>query len=283
MFVKNFHPITDLLWFCGILIFTLFVRHPFFSLCSLGIALLFNLVLKNVRALKMSLFAIPVFILLSTLNPIVSPWGQTVLFTIFGKPFTKEAFFYGLNTGLTFVVMIEWFCCFNRVMTSEKFTYLFAPVFPAVSLMLVMIFRMVPLFTKRVSDIKNCRKTMHTSQHGIKEAFIILNAALASVLEDGVMTATSMQKRGYGKTRRTNFLCWKWHMSDFLTLAVLALLAIFITLGTKNGSCRVDFYPAFSVAKLQGNKTLIFFCLFLAFPVLERIFYKGFYELRNKF
>lgn len=283
MLLKDFHPVTDLLWFCGILIFTLFVRHPLFSLCSLGIALLFNLVLRNVQALKMSLFAIPVFILLSTLNPIVSPWGQTVLFTIFGKPFTKEAFFYGLNTGLTFVVMIEWFCCFNRVMTSEKFTYLFAHIFPAVSLMLVMIFRMVPLFTKRVQEIKNSRKTMHTQQRGLKEAFIVLNASLGSVLEDGVMTATSMQKRGYGKAKRTNFLCWKWHFADFFTLVILALLAVFIVLGIKNGNCKVDFYPSFSAAKIKGSKTLAFFCLFLAFPVLERIFYRGFYELRNKF
>lgn len=282
MFLRDFHPITDLLWFCGILIFTLIVRHPFFSVCSLGIALLFNLALRNVQALKMSLFAIPAFILLSTLNPIVSPWGQTVLFTIFGKPFTKEAFFYGLNSGLTFVVMIEWFCCFNRVMTSEKFTFLFAPVFPAVSLMLVMIFRMVPLFTKRVRDIKNCRKTMHTAQRGIKEAFIVLNTSLGSVLEDGVMTATSMQKRGYGKSKRTNFLTWKWHFADFFTLAILAVLAFLIACGIKNGSCKVDFYPAFSVTKIQGNKTLIFFCLFFILPVLERIFYRGFYELRNK-
>lgn len=77
----------------------------------------------------------------------------------FWQTFYKRSFFYGLNTGLTFVVMIEWFCCFNRVMTSEKFTYLFAHVFPAISLMLVMIFRMVPLFTKRMHDIKKFKKS----------------------------------------------------------------------------------------------------------------------------
>ena len=48
---------------------------------------------------------------------------------IFGKPFTMEAFAYGLNMGLTFLVMLEWFLAFGCVMTADKFTFLFAPFF----------------------------------------------------------------------------------------------------------------------------------------------------------
>ena len=144
VFKKCTHPLVDFLWFLGIICFCVAIRHPFYLGLSLFAGILFNIFQKNWHGLKLIIFCVPIFIFLSALNPLVSHWGETVLFLIFGKPFTKEAFFYGLNMGLVFLVMFEWFLCFGCVMTVDKFTYLFAPVFPSVSLMMVMILRLVP-------------------------------------------------------------------------------------------------------------------------------------------
>jgi energy-coupling factor transport system permease protein len=42
--------------------------------------------------------------------------------------------------------VISWFSCYNAVMTSDKFVYLFGRVIPALSLILSMTLRFVPKF-----------------------------------------------------------------------------------------------------------------------------------------
>jgi hypothetical protein len=50
-----------------------------------------------------------------------------------------ESIVYGLAAAFMFVTVIIWFSCFNAVMTSDKFIYLFGKVIPALSLILAMV------------------------------------------------------------------------------------------------------------------------------------------------
>ena len=62
-----------------------------------------------------------------------------------GGPTPGEALAYGGVIAGVFVVMMLWFGCYNRVMTSDKFMCLFGNWAPSLSLLLVMVFRLVPL------------------------------------------------------------------------------------------------------------------------------------------
>lgn len=276
VFKKCTHPLVDFLWFLGIICFCVAVRHPFYLGLSLFAGILFNIFQKNWHGLKLIIFCVPVFIFLSALNPLVSHWGETVLFLIFDKPFTKEAFFYGLNMGLVFLVMFEWFLCFGCVMTVDKFTYLFAPVFPSVSLMMVMILRLVPFCIRRGREISDGRCAIGLKKSTFKQKFSVLNAVMSSILEDGVMTALSMEKRGYGTARRTSFLNYRWRFSDFFELFFLSFCAFFVVCGIKNGNCAVNFYPVINFSKifanLQSAETFFAFAGFLFLPMIIKIF-----------
>ncbi|WP_147613238.1 energy-coupling factor transporter transmembrane component T [Treponema pectinovorum] len=276
IFKKCTHPVVDFLWFFGVISFSIFIRHPFYSILSLFCAVTFNLVFKNFKALKVLPFLIIMFIFLSALNPLVSHWGETVLFTIFGKPFTKEAFFYGLNMGLTFALMIEWFICFGTVMTSEKITALFSAAFPKLALMIVMILRLIPFCLRRTQEILQSRKGLNGSNLPFKESFFVLNAVMSSILEDGIMTALTMEKRGYGSAKRTHFINYRWRKFDIFKLAIFFILAIFIICGIKYGFCAVNFYPTVSASNIfaTSESAISFFCfvVFIFFPVFERIF-----------
>ncbi len=52
-------------------------------------------------------------------------------------------------------VVIQWFSCYNKVMTSDKFIYLFGRLIPALSLILSMALRFVPGLTGQLKVIRN--------------------------------------------------------------------------------------------------------------------------------
>lgn len=215
------------------------------------------------------------FIALACLNPLVSHWGETTLFTVFGNPFTKEAFFYGLNMGLTFALMLEWFICFASVMTSDKFISLFSWIFPKISLMSVMILRLIPFCFRRSQDILQARKGLTGGKVSFKESFAVLNSVMSSILEDGVMTALTMEKRGYGRAKRTNFINYRWRGFDIFKLCLYLVLCGFVIIGIKDGLCSVNFYPVVSFSKIfesaKSIKTFFAFVGFIAFPLFEKM------------
>lgn len=268
VFKRTVHPAVTFVWFILVCCFTIAIRHPLYSAASLVAAVMFNILKKNRTGIKILFWLVPFFVLLSCLNPLVSHWGNTTLFTIFGNPFTKEAFFYGLNMGLTFAVMVEWFSCISFVMTADKITYLFAPFFPSVSLMMTMILRLINLISHRAKQIREARKGM-----GLNNSVAELNAVLSSTLEEGVYTARTMEDRGFGKTKRTSFISYSFTAFDFAELLIIALLSIIIIFGIKEGCCRIDFYPELSIKNINsGIKALGVFAGFLIFslvPVIE--------------
>lgn len=53
--------------------------------------------------------------------------------------------------------VVLWFVCFNRVITSDKFVYLFGRVIPALSLVLSMTLRFVPLFRRQLETVRQAQ------------------------------------------------------------------------------------------------------------------------------
>ena len=86
---------------------------------------------------------------------------------------------------------------------------------------------------------------------------------MSSILEDGVVTALTMEKRGYGTARRTSFLNYRWRFGDFFELFALILCAFFAGLGIKQGLCSVNFYPELSFSEVFGSlRSVLTFCAF---------------------
>ena len=72
---------------------------------------------------------------------------------VFGRPYTWEALLYGAVIAGVFVVMMLWFGCYNEVMTSDRFLCLFGRAIPALSLLLVLVFRLIPRFFRQIRQI----------------------------------------------------------------------------------------------------------------------------------
>ena len=91
------------------------------------------------------------------LNPMFNHYGVTMLYYVksSGNWITLEALVYGVVLGAVMFVVIQWFSCYNTVMTSDKFIYLFGRIIPALSLVLPMALQFVPRFLRQLkSDTK---------------------------------------------------------------------------------------------------------------------------------
>jgi len=245
LFKKCRHPFVSLAYFVAAVSFSLVYSKPVFLGCSLAAAFVMNLYLKNWNGLKAFLKLVPFFAVLSCLNPLVAHWGETVLFNLWGnpsKPVTLEALLYGLNSGLMMMTVALWCFAFSKVLTSEKLTYIFAPVFPALSIMFVMILRLIPFYSRRASEISDGRKGLGLEKgkslwQKLKEKMSVLNAVTSSTLEDGRYTADSMVERGWGKAKRSSFIQYRFGMWDLVLCVVLVCAVcgcLWWELGIKN-------------------------------------------------
>ena len=216
------HPLTNFLFFVGAIGFCAVIQHPIYLLAGAAGAAGYYLLLNGRKGWKLIGGLIPVFAVLSALNPLLNTYGKTELFTVFGRPYTMEALLYGMVIAGMLAVMILWFGCYSAVLTSDKFVCLFGGLIPSLSLLLVMILRMIPSLTRRAKQISDTRKSIGkglTGAEGNKEkiqgGMRILSALTDWALEGSIVTADSMRSRGYGCAKRSWKLrhrCSRTHM-----------------------------------------------------------------------
>ena len=263
---SRYHPAVNFLYFVLAIGFGVVFQHPaYMTAATLGAAV-YYLLLKGRKGLKTLVLLLPIFLLIGLVNPLFNTLGETELFSLFGRPYTLEALYYGLVVGGIFAVMILWFGCYNVVLTSDKFTSLFGNLIPAVSLLLVMVLRMIPSLMRKAVQISGARKAIgKTAESGsrketVKNGMTILSALTDWALEGSIITADSMRCRGYGAARRTNFQIYHMATRDWVLLALTVLFAAVTMLGEKSA----EFIPAMQIAPIDWHFGA--YCLFLLIP-----------------
>ena len=224
------------------------------------------------------------YILLSAaeraINPLFNTYGATLLFYVFGRPYTLEALYYGMAIAAVFVVMLIWFGCYNAVLTSDKFTSLFGNLIPALSLLLVMVLRMIPNLMRKARQFAGARKSIGkgsgdnaTNKEKITDGMTILSALTDWALEGGVVTGDSMRSRGYGSAKRTSFVVYRMTGIDSFLLVIQCVL-ILAVLGTAlTGGTTATYTPDFYIAPVSGMHILglVAYCAYLSIPTVLHI------------
>ncbi len=232
---STYNPIICFVFFIGAIAFGMFFVHPLFLVTSIVLACSYYLTIKKRKGIKLILGMIPVFIALSAVTPLFNTYGDTVLFTYFGdRPYTLEALTYAIELAAMFVSIIIWFACYNAVMTSDKFVYIFGRTAPSISLVLSMILRLVPSFEKKAVQIAGARKCIGmagdagTKTEKVEHGMTIISTLTTWALEGGITTADSMRSRGYGCGNRTSFAIYRFGARDIGLLVGMIVLTIVI-------------------------------------------------------
>ena len=263
------HPLVNFVFFVGAIGFGVVIQHPAYILMGCLAAAGYYCLLKPRTAWKVLLGMVPAFFVLAAVNPLFNHEGETLLFVLFGNPYTLEALYYGMAVGGIFVVMLLWFLCYSLVLTSDKFICLFGKLIPALSLLLTMVLRMIPNLIRKTRQIMGSRKSVGkgaaaggTGREKLRDAATVVSALTDWALEGSIVTADSMRARGYGTAKRTNFRIYRLTARDILLLAVMILLAAAVLAG---GSTAASFTPAYSADPVGWG--LAAYGAFLLIPV----------------
>ncbi len=249
------HPAVNFLFFAGAIAAAVVIQHPAYLLSGVITGGVYYLLLNGIKGIKTLLGLLPLFLLLTVVNPLFNTLGDTVLFTLFGRPYTWEALLYGGAVGGMFVVMMLWFGCYNKVLTGDKFTSLFGNLIPSISLLLVMVLRMIPGFIRKTKQIMGARSAIGkgvgesaTKKEKLKEGMTVLGALTAWALEGSIVTGDSMRARGYGTAKRTSFMIYRMTARDYALLIMMGTLLVLLIVAASQGQTAAVFVPAFRIA-----------------------------------
>lgn len=264
---SGYHPAVNFIFFLGAMGFGVVILHPAFLIVGIAGAFSYHLLLHGFRGLKRILMLLPLFLAVTLLNPLINRNGATVLFSIFGLPYTWEALVYGAVLAGMFFTMILWFSCYSMVMTGDKFTALFGNLMPFLSLLLVMVFRMVPNLIRKGRQITGARQSIGKEMTGTNEAMTVLGCLTTWALEGSIVTADSMGSRGYGTAKRTSFMIYRMTTRDWVLLAAILTLSAAMMTAMLLGQTTASFTPEWYLAPVSGF-SIFLYAVFTLIPTL---------------
>ena len=264
------HPAVNFLFFVAALGCGMVIQHPAYILAGVVSGGLYFCLLYGRRGFSRIGMLLPLPILTAVLNPLINHRGKAVLFLVMGKPYTLEALCYGLALGGIFLVMMLWFGCYSAVLTSDKFTSLFGSLIPSLSLLLVMVLRLIPAFTRKTKQVLDARQAigMGAEQTGslrqkLRSGMTVLSALTSWALEGSIITADSMRSRGYGCGKRTSFRLYRMTGRDWVLLILIGGLFSLVILA---GGTDASYTPVMKAAPLGWGFPA--YCALLLIPTI---------------
>ena len=275
------HPFVNFYYFTLVIVCAMFFLHPVFMGISFVSAVIYSIYLNGKKAVKFTLLGIvPMFLAATIFNPLFSHAGVTILFFHpNGNPITLESILYGVAMGGMLVSVIAWFSCFNAVMTSDKFTYLFGKIIPALSLVFSMTLRLVPRFKAQIKVIAKAQKCIGKGAMSgnvfkrIRNGIAIISILVTWALENAIETAHSMKSRGYGLKGRTQFSIFRFEKRDVLMLCLLVFATIILLIGTVLSLTTIQFFPWIIIAPMTPFSVFMYviFIMLVSIPMILNI------------
>ena len=260
---SNRHPIVNFIFFLGAILFGVVIQHPAYLVAGFFCSTAYYLLLQGVKGLKLLAALAALFLIMTAINPLFNIYGKTVLFSLFGRPYTLEGLYYGAAIAGALTVMLIWFGCYNAVLTSDKFTCLFGNLIPALSLLLVMILRLIPNLMRKARQFLGARKCIGMGageqaarKEKVMDGMTVLSALTDWALEGSVVTGDAMRCRGYGTSRRSSFMIYRMTGLDFCLLVVQCLLMAVVLATVVTGGTAAEYTPDCYIVPLRGNHVL---------------------------
>ncbi len=268
---KTYHPVVNFVYFVFVIGFSCFFMHPACLAISLTSGFIYSVMLKGKKQVKKNvIYMLPVVIMMTLINPAFNHAGVTIIaYLPSGNPLTLESILYGICAATMIVSVICHFSCYNEIMTSDKFIYLFGKIIPAMSLIISMTLRFVPKFAAQLKVVTNAGRCMgrDVSSGSIikraKNGLNILSILTTWSLENAIETADSMKSRGYGLPGRTSFSIFTFDKRDQKALICIFVLGTYTFVGSLMGGTYFRYFPSMKSADPSPFGISVFFAYFL--------------------
>ena len=266
-----FHPLVNFYYFFIVIMFSMFFMHPIFLIISLISSIIYSIMLNGKSAVKFNiLYMTPLLIVTAIINPMFNHGGITIIgYFNTGNPITLESIVYGICSAIMFISVILWFSCYNAIMSSDKFIYLFGRIIPSLSLIFSMVLRFVPRYKAQIKVISNAQRCIgqdirsgniiQRAKNGMKIFSIMMNWAL----ENSIETADSMKARGYGLKGRSSFSNYIFEKRDKYVLGIMMVLTFSVILGAIKGENTIVFFPMIKSNSIGLFSIIVYISYFL--------------------
>lgn len=250
------NPAVLMIYYLCVIGTAMFCMNPAVIVISLAGAFALFVTLDKKHSIKLHISFFMLFLILALINPIWYHNGVTVLFVVNDSPITLEALMYGIFAAAMIISVLYRLRTFTMIMTADKLLYVFGKLSPQLSLVLSMALRFVPLIRTQTVKVRNTQKALGIYREDnvadtLKGEMRIFSIIATWALENGIITADSMEARGYGEHRRTGFSIFRFRKVDTVFLVIcLALTAVFAA-AVISGAADFDFYPAMSAIRLD--------------------------------
>ena len=288
---KRFHPLVNFIYFVFAIGFSSFFLNPLCLVMSLFGSLGF-MILADKKSKKQIWFFVLIFFATALFNPVFNHRGITIItYLPGGNPLTLESVLYGFASGGMLVSVIAWFSSFNKVMTSDKYVYLFGKIAPALSLIFSMTLRFVPRFVKELKTVETAQKGIGKGigngslKEKIKNGMSVLSVTVTWALENAIETSDSMKARGYGLKGRSAFSVFKFTKKDATVLFLMLLFGIYTITGGILGTMKYEYFPSFTASEFSpyGISVYISYGIVMTMPLLiEFLEVRRWHALKSK-
>lgn len=224
---SDYHPAVLMLYFAATILLCAFSSDPVTAALALLGSVLFCAARHTVRLSDLG-FYLGLGALIALSNPLFVHNGVTPLFFMNDHPVTLEAIVCGIGTAVTLIAVLLWCRCYNSVMTSDKFLYLFGRVLPRSALIFSMALRYVPLLRRQAHKTERAQTVLglYTTESWlgrVRAKLSVLSALIGWSLENAIAVSAAMKARGYGAKGHTSYsnYCFTWR--DGLLLALVLL------------------------------------------------------------
>lgn len=250
---SSFHPVVNMMYFMIVLLCTMFSMHPVLICISCVCGTGYLIYLKGgVKVLKSFKYISIMMLMVIIINPMFNHEGATILYYLDnGNPITSEAVIYGVFMAVLLMTVINWCGCYNEVMDSDKFIYLFGTIIPHLSLVLSMTLRYVPRFKMQFRKVREAREAMGGDIskgniiRRIRNFADIISVMISWSLENSIETSDSMKSRGYGMRGRTSFSIYRFNRRDGYVCFFMLSCVFVVIYGMLSENMYYRYYPTF--------------------------------------
>ena len=253
-YIERLHPVTIALTILCAAFPAMVCMNPVLQILSgMGAWLLYVLLRKKEKR-KLPFGFLLFFLLVIMLQMLFQHNGRTVLFYVNQNRITLEALIYGSVTALMLMSVLLWCKNLSILMTSDRMYCLIGRFSQKMALIFSMTLQFVPRFRRQMQKIRAQQRLL--GLYGEKtlfdkvraEAYVFL-ATVTWAFEHSMDTADSMQARGYGTGKRTQYTDYRMRRADWLLILAAVMMFALTMLSYAKGVMTVEYYPDFRMHK----------------------------------
>lgn len=245
----NFHVLAAIILNVSLMGIAFLTDNPLIIITILTYTILCGWAYDNLKLMTKGLkYLLPVILITALINVTFVSSGSHILFKVFQKTFTLEAFVYAIILCLKLITVVWIFKVLELMVDSDRALCFFSSKIPKVTLTMVIALKLIPNMKHRIATlrdiyaIRGIEYESGTVKEKIKHTLPMMSVLLDSSLEGAFDIGEATYVRGFLSGKRTNYSKDKFNIRDLWLIVLSFIVLIIFSYGIIKGTLKFDVY-----------------------------------------